>query len=96
MNLKRISIRFNLENDVERKAWEYLQCAKGSKNSAVISAVNVFFEPDTAPIADVIRRTIKECFQNVAIVQAEPEEKPDTLSEDENNLLNTLDEFLGG
>ena len=96
MNLKRISVRFNLENDADHTAWEHLQGAKGSKNSAVISAVNVFFEPDTAPIADVIRRTIKECFQNVAIMQTETQEKPDTLSEDENNLLNTLDEFLGG
>ncbi|MDD4496139.1 MAG: hypothetical protein PHV32_17660 [Eubacteriales bacterium] len=96
MSLKRISVRFNLENDVDRKAWEHLQNAKGSKNRAVISAVNAFFEPDTAPIADVVRRTIKECFQNVAIIQTEPEENPDILSEEENNLLDTLDEFLGG
>jgi hypothetical protein len=95
MNLKRISVRFNLENGTDRMAWEYLQGAKGSKNNAVISAVNALFEPDTTSIADVIRRTIKECFQNIAIMQTEPEEKPDTLSEDENNLLDTLDEFLG-
>ncbi|MDD4142264.1 MAG: hypothetical protein PHR20_05685 [Bacteroidales bacterium] len=85
-----------MEDAIDRKAWESLQGAKGSKNNAVISAINAFFEPDTAPIADVIRRTIKECFQNVAITQTEPEEKPDTLSEEENNLLDTLDEFLGG
>ncbi len=96
MNLKRISVRFNLENELDRMAWEYLQGAEGSKNSAVISAVNAYFEPDTAPIADVIRQTIKECFQNVAIMQTKSEEKPDILSEEENNLLDTLDEFLGG
>ena len=96
MSLKRISVRFNLENDVDRKAWEHLQDAKGSKNNTVISAINAYFQPDTTPIADVIRRTIKECFQNVAIVQAEPEQNPDTLSEEENSLLDTLDEFLGG
>ena len=96
MNLKRICVRFNLENEADRMSWGHLQSAKGSKNSTVISAVNALFEPDTTSIADVIRRTIKECFQNIAIMQTEPEEKPDTLSEDENNLLDTLDEFLGG
>lgn len=96
MNLKRISVRFNLENDVDLRAWEQLQGAKGSKNSSVISAINAYFKPDTASIADIVRRTIKEYFQNVAIMQAKPEEKQDTLSEDENNLLDTLDEFLGG
>lgn len=96
MSVKRISVRFNLENEFDRKAWECLQGAKSSKNNTVISAVNAYFEPDTAPIADVIRQTIKDCFQNIAIMQAEPEVKPDTLSEDECNLLDTLDEFLGG
>lgn len=96
MSLKRISVRFNLENDVDRKAWEHLQGSKGSKNNTVISAVNSFFEPDTAPISDVIRRTIKECFQSVAIMKTEPESKSDTFSEEENSLLDTLDEFLGG
>ncbi|HCA30254.1 MAG TPA: hypothetical protein DEP23_12155 [Ruminococcaceae bacterium] len=96
MKPKRISVRFNLENDVDRKAWEYLQGAEGSKNSAVISAINTFFEPDATPIADVVRQTIKECFQNVAVMQTKTDKKPDTLSEDENNLLDTLDEFLGG
>ncbi|MDD4494241.1 MAG: hypothetical protein PHV32_07815 [Eubacteriales bacterium] len=96
MKPKRISIRFNLENNIDRKAWEHLQSAKGSKNSAVISAINALFEPDTTPFVDVIRQTITECFQNVAITQAATVEKPDSLSEDENNLLDTLDEFLGG
>ena len=96
MNLKRISVRFNLENDLDRKAWEYLQSVKGSKNNTVISAVNAYFQPDTVAISDVIRQTIKECFQNVAIMQAKPEERQDTLSEDESSLLDTLDEFLGG
>ena len=96
MKLKRISVRFNLENDADHTAWEHLQGAKGSRNNAVISAINAFFEPDATPITDAIRRTIKECFQNVAIIQTEPEENPDILSEEENNLLDTLDEFLGG
>ena len=95
MKPKRISIRFNLENMVDRKAWELLQSSDGSKNKTVIAAINTFFEADNMPIAGVVRQTIRECFQNVSIVQATPAEQPSTLSEDESALLDTLDEFLG-
>ena len=96
MKLKRISIRFNLDNEVDCKAWELLQGSDGSKNKTVISAINAFFEPDITPIADVVRQTIRECFQNVSIFQASSTEQPATLSEDESALLDTLDDFLGG
>jgi hypothetical protein len=95
MKPKRISIRFNLDNEVDCKAWELLKSSDGSKNKTVISAINVFFEPDITPIADVVRQTIQECFQNVAIMQTGTAEQPATLSEDESALLDTLDEFLG-
>ncbi|MDD4494360.1 MAG: hypothetical protein PHV32_08450 [Eubacteriales bacterium] len=96
MKPKRISIRFNLENKADRKAWEHLQGAENSKNSTIISAINAFFEPDNMHIADVVRQTIRECFQNVLNVRATPAGQPSTLSEDESALLDTLDEFLGG
>ncbi len=96
MKPKRISIRFNLENKADCKAWEHLQGAENSKNSTVISAINAFFEPDNTPIADVIRQTIRECFQNVSVIQATPVDLPAKLSEDESALLDTLNEFLGG
>lgn len=96
MKPKRISIRFNMENEADRKAWELLQSADNSKNSTVILAINAFFEPDNMHIAEIVHQTIHECFQNVAIVQTGTAEQPSTLSEDETALLDTLDDFLGG
>ena len=40
---KRFSLRFNLDNESERKAWEHLQSAPDSKNKAIISAINAYF-----------------------------------------------------
>lgn len=46
MKLKRISLRFNLENESDRRAWERLQDLSGSKNKAIISAINGYFEQE--------------------------------------------------
>lgn len=46
MKLKRMSLRFNLENENDRKAWKHLQDLSGSKNKAVISAINGYFEKE--------------------------------------------------
>jgi hypothetical protein len=40
MNIKRIGLRFNLEKEVDRRAWEYLQQAKKSYSKSVISVIN--------------------------------------------------------
>ena len=36
MSIKRMSLRFNLDNESDRKAWEHLQSIPDSKNKAVI------------------------------------------------------------
>lgn len=43
MKIKRLSLRFNLENEIDRKAWEHLQTVTDSKNKAIISAINSYF-----------------------------------------------------
>lgn len=40
MSIKRMSLRFNLDNKADRSAWEYLKNITDSKNKAVITAVN--------------------------------------------------------
>jgi len=94
MNIKRMSLRFNLDNEAERKAWEHLKNATDSKNKAVITAINQFYEPHTE-ITDVIRKTIRECLQNLSVIQTESAQSTETLSEEENLLLDSLDDFLG-
>lgn len=68
MSIKRMSLRFNLDNEADRSAWEHLKNAADSKNKAVISAINHFYEPH-AEITEVIKKTIQECLQNLSVIQ---------------------------
>ena len=89
---KRFSLRFNLDNEADRKAWERLQSAPVSKNKAIISAINAYFETD-GNLEKVIRETIRECLKDISVVKTEaaPAEE---ISEDENTLMDSLDMFL--
>ena len=89
---KRFSLRFNLDNEAERKAWEHLQSAPDSKNKAIIASINAYFETD-GNIEKVIRETIRECLKDMPIVKA-VEEPIEEISEDENTLMDSLDLFL--
>ena len=90
---KRFSLRFNLDNEAERKAWEYLQSAPDSKNKAIISAINAYFETD-GNLEKVIRETIRECLKDISVVQAVTEEPTEEISEDENTLMDSLEMFM--
>ena len=90
---KRFSLRFNLDNEAERRAWEHLQSAPDSKNKAIISAINAYFEQD-GNLEKVIRETIRECLKDISIVQMAAEEPTKEISEDENTLMDSLDMFL--
>ena len=79
-----------MENKEERRAWEYLENFKGSKNSAVISAINSYFEPKD-DLKETIRETIWECLKDVSVAPIITE----ALSEEENDLLDSVDMFLG-
>lgn len=59
MTPKRLSVRFNMDNATDRRAWECLQGAEASKNKTVIAAINAYFERDS-DIADIIRQSIRE------------------------------------
>ena len=90
---KRFSLRFNLDNEADRKAWEHLQPVTGSKNKAIISAINAYFETD-GNIEKVIRETIRECLKDISVVKTAVEEPTEEISEDENTLMDSLDMFL--
>ena len=89
---KRFSLRFNLDNEADRRAWEHLQSAPDSKNKTIISAINAYFETD-GNIEKVIRETIRECLKDVPIIKA-VEEPIEEISEDENTLMDSLDLFM--
>lgn len=94
MSIKRMSLRFNLDNEADRKAWEHLKNTADSKNKAVITAINQFYEQHTET-TEVIRKTIRECLQNLSVIQMESEQPTEALSEEENELMDSLDMFLG-
>ena len=89
---KRFSLRFNLDNEADRKAWERLQSAPVSKNKAIISAINAYFETD-GNLEKMIRETIRECLKDISVVKA-AEEPTEEISEDENTLMDSLDLFM--
>lgn len=77
------AIRFNLDNDLDRK--EYLQ-TQGSKSKAIIYALN----SQNSDITEIIKQTIKECLKDISFTPV----KENTISNDENSLLDSLDDFL--
>ena len=89
---KRFSLRFNLDNEAERKAWEHLESVLDSKNKTIISAINAYFETD-GNIEKVIRETIRECLKDISVVKV-AEEPTEEISEDENTLMDSLDLFM--
>ena len=96
MNIKRMSLRFNLDNESDRKAWEHLQSIPDSKNKAVIDALNVSFEQENS-IRELIRQTIRECLSAGTFVPVDiPLQTTEaTVSEDEAALLDAMDAFMG-
>lgn len=96
MKQKCMSLRFNLENEADRQAWDYLKCCEqNSKNRTVIAAINAFAEQGTS-VADVIRTTIRDCFQKIYVMAEKPIEPKSDISEEGSSLLDSLDDFLGG
>ena len=93
MTIKRFSLRFNLDNEADRRAWEHLQPVTDSKNKTIISAINAYFETD-GKVETIIRETIRECLKDISIVQAASEEPTEEISEDENTLLDSLEMFM--
>ena len=90
---KRFSLRFNLDNEADSKAWEHLQSAPDSKNKAIISAINAYFEND-GRMETIIKQTIRECLKDISVVQAATEEPTEEISEDENTLMDSLEMFM--
>ena len=90
---KRFSLRFNLDNEADRKAWEHLQPVTDSKNKTIISAINAYFETD-GRVETIIRETIRACLKDISVVQAATEEPTEEISEDENTLMDSLEMFM--
>ena len=96
MSIKRMSLRFNLDNESDREAWEHLQSIPDSKNKAIIDALNASSQQANA-LFELIRQTIRECLSAGTFVPADISSQTEMseVSEDETALLDAMDAFMG-
>ena len=107
MSIKNVKIRFNLDKENDRKAYEYLQCEDHSYSKAVISAICEYLELSerTASEDAFLERiitTIKEelakanPFGLLQLVQTPPAQIPsekETKAETEETVMDFMDNF---
>ena len=94
MNIKRLTIRFNLQNEEERRAWEYLHSRDGpSLSKGVIRILNAAEQYEDLQM--LIRQTITEALQGVTVPASLPAmaESADSI-ENDTVMLDFLDGFL--
>ena len=93
MKIKRLSLRFNLDNETDRKAWERLLTVTDSKNKAIIMAINAYFEQE-GNLTEAIRETIRDCLKDISVIQTAEVLPAEKISADEDELMDSLDLFL--
>jgi len=108
MSIKNVKIRFNLDKENDRRAYDYLQSAEKSYSKAVISAICGFMELSerTATEDAFLERVISTIREEVAksnplggllqFVQTPPAQIPaekENNAETEEAVLDFLDSF---
>ena len=108
MSIKNLKIRFNLDKENDRKAYEYLQGADRSYSKAVISAICEYLELSerTATEDAFLERVITTIKEELAkanplggllqLVQAPPAQIPaekENKAETEETVMDFMDNF---
>ena len=107
MSIKNLKIRFNLDKENDRKAYEYLQGADHSYSKAVISAICEYLELSERTATEVaflerVITTIKEelakanPFGLLQLMQTPPAQIPaekENKSETEETVMDFMDNF---
>ena len=108
MSIKNLKIRFNLDKENDRKAYEYLQGANHSYSKAVISAICEYLElSERTAIEDAfLERVIKTIKEELAkanplggllqLVQTPPAQIPtekENKAETEETVMDFMDNF---
>lgn len=89
MTSKRISVRFNLDNPDELKAWEYLHRLKtDSLNKEIISMINASRQNND--LRELLRQTITVALQGMSF---QPVEIKSEITESDLAALNFIDRF---
>ena len=92
MSYKRISVRFNMDVDAERKAWEIIhEKGRGFVGKEVISAINTSSE--LSGLEKMIRKVVSEELKKAMFILSEPAARSSHTEESENEILDFLETF---
>ena len=92
MSYKRISVRFNMDVDAERKAWEIIhEKGNGFVGKEVINAINTSSE--LSSLEKMIRKVVSEELKKVTLIPFEQAVSDSETEEAENNILDFLENF---
>ena len=92
MSYKRISVRFNMDVDAERKAWETIhEKANGLVGKEIISAINTSSE--LSGLEKMIRKVVSEELKKALFIPFEPAARNPETEESETEILEFLETF---
>lgn len=92
MSYKRISVRFNMDVDAGRKAWEIIhEKGNGLVGKEVISAINTSSE--LSGLEKMIRKVVSEELKKAMFIPSEPAARSSDTEESENEILDFLETF---
>lgn len=90
MSYKRISVRFNMDVDAERKAWEIIhEKGNGLVGKEVINAINTSSE--LSGLEKMIRKVVSEELKKAMFIPSEPAVRSSDTEESENEILDFLE-----
>ena len=101
MSVKNIKLRFNLDKEDDRRAYEYLRDAEQSYSKAVVFIINNFLDrcDEERKENDFLERiitTVREAVQTVSpfggLLQLIPQTPPAAIDDDETQ--EAIDDFL--
>ena len=92
MSYKRISVRFNMDVDAERKAWEIIhEKGNGIVSKEIINAINTSNE--LSSLEKMIRKVVSEELKKATLIPFEQAVHDPETEEAENNILDFLENF---
>ena len=93
MQIKRITIRFDLDNPEDRQAWEYLRSLKtASMNRSVLTIINQ--SAQAARISGIVRSIIRE--ELCTVLRQVPVQPMRVESANTDGVDDTIMDFLNG
>lgn len=92
MSYKRISVRFNMDVDAERKAWEIIhEKGNGLVGKEVINAINTSSE--LSNLEKMIRKVVSEELKKAMFIPPEPAARNPETEKSETEILEFLETF---